>query len=157
VDRAIEELDRSTFHPTVNSELRRLFGTDGIANAKKIWANFRVIRSALRDKYMYDCANPCVKPNKGARAWTDKTSADLDITICFDQVSGFTAPAAAWIIIHENVHRGLNVWPAPHPWDPKDFGDCLGTGGGLPTSDTSLLLDNPDSYACFASRMWFPL
>jgi len=157
VDRAIGELSKSTFHPTVNSELRRLFGTDGIAKASTIKANFGTIRSALDEEYMYHCANPCVKPNKGARAWTDK-SGNRDITICFDQVGGFSVPAAAWIIIHENVHRGLNVWPVPHPWDPKNFDDCVGaTGGGLPTSDTSLLLTNPDSYACFASRMWFPL
>lgn len=157
VGRAIEELKKSPLHSTVSSELRRLFGKDGITKAKKIKENFGPIQSALGEEYHYHCANPCEKPNKGARAWTDR-SGNKDITLCFDIVAGFSVPAAAWIIIHENVHRGLNVWPNPHPWDAKDFNACTGVSGGqLPTNDTKLLLTNPDSYACLASRMWFPL
>jgi Domain of unknown function (DUF4157) len=153
--RAIEELNKVPLHPTATNYLKRLFGKDSTtgANLATIRQNFGLIQNALNQQYLYHCANPCEKPHKGARAWTDD-SGNKDITICFDQVTGYTAPAAGWLIVHENVHRGLNVWPKNHPWQPKNFDGCF---EGEALSAASMVLDNPDSYACFASRMWFPL
>jgi hypothetical protein len=157
-NRALEELQKDPLHPTVKNQLGQFFGLDSAtpANVKTIREKFERIRGALGEQYLYHCADPCESPNKGARAWTD-TSGNKDITICFDQVKGFSAQAAGWVIAHENVHRGLNVWPNPHPWQPKDFDGCLGGLGAASVAQSSLVLDNPDSYACFASRMWFPL
>jgi Domain of unknown function (DUF4157) len=156
VARAISELGKTPLHPTAKRELVRLFGPGAEAQVGTIAANFSTIASALTQQYLYHCANPCTGKDKGARAWTEP-SGNKDITICFDQVSGFSVPAAAWIIIHENVHRGLNVWPVPHPWQPKDFDACIGIAGASAPGFATVKLDNPDSYACFASLMWFPL
>jgi hypothetical protein len=145
--RALEELQKHPLHPTVKSQLGQFFGQDSAtaANVKTIRDNFQRIHSALGEQYLYHCADPCEPPNKGARAWTDQ-SGNKDITICFDQVKRFTAQAAGWVIAHENVHRGLNIWP-PHLWAPKDFDGCLlGLGAGN-VAQSSLVLDNPDSYA----------
>ena len=156
--RALEELLKDPLHPTVKNQLEQFFGKDSTtaSNVKAIREKFQRIQSALGEQYLYHCANPCESPNKGFNAWTSH-SGNKDITICFDQVKGFSAQAAGWIIVHENVHRGLNVWPEPHPWRPTDFAACVSGLGAGSVAQQSLVLDNPDSYACFASRMWNPL
>ncbi len=153
--RAIEELGKSPLHSTVQSELIRLFGPGADKRVGDIKSNFAKIESGLGEEYMYRCADPCEKPNKGARAWTEP-SGKRNITLCFDQIKSFSVPATAWIIVHENVHRALNVWPNPHPWDAPNFTACIGAGASS-TGFGAVVLDNPDSYACFASRIWYPL
>jgi hypothetical protein len=148
----IDALKQKQLDATVALELKKKFGKGAEARIGTISANLDKIRGALAGNYQYHCADSCVKPHQAARAWTDP-SGDKDITLCMNKVGGFDARAMAWIMIHENVHRGLDVWPKPHPWEPKDYMDCV--ANAPPTQDTPLLLTSPDSYACLASRLGY--
>jgi hypothetical protein len=154
VKSAIDKLTKSPLDPDVAKHLVTLFGKDAAStpNVATILGKFQAVSSALDGNYLYHCANPCEKPNQAARAWTDP-SGNRDITLCFNKVKDFGVSAAAWIIIHENIHRGLNIWPAPHPWEPKGFDECIGYTQMSTTFTAPLVLDSPDSYACFAIRV----
>lgn len=136
----------SPLSPELSVYLRAAFGSQSTlpVNLSAILVNFKIIQAALNDNYLYKCADPCQKPNAGSRAWTER-SGNRDITLCFDQVAGYDSNAAAWLIIHENVHRGLNAWS--HEWELKNFAQCISPKLG----DRAFVPNNPDSFACTAT------
>jgi hypothetical protein len=159
-DRATNETNKRPL--TKTAELRNFFGKSAATevNLTAINENFRKIRQALDQQYLYHCvekdskdsdALPCV----GNNARTNESGKNHDVTLCFDQKRFWGTPealGAAWLIIHENVHRGLDLWPKTHLWAPA--GGLDGCGGDTSViSQSELVLDNPDSYSCFALMM----
>jgi hypothetical protein len=152
--RALEETDGRPLDPAVARRLRTFFGTNSTdpANVAKIHANFVKVQAALNQNYLYHCSRKGDSSDRdalrcrGQNAETDQ-SGRKDITLCFDQVGGWSVPAAAWVIVHENVHRGLDVWG--HGWEAGNVDACV----NKPDSKATLELDNPDAYACSAALM----
>ncbi len=152
--RAVEETDGRPLNPKVKGYLPIFFGTKSTdpANVAKINANFKKIQTALNQQYLYHCSSkgdtsdkdaiPC----KGQNAETNR-SGQKDVTLCFDQVKGWSPPEAAWVIVHENVHRGLDVWG--HAWHTGKVAGCV----TKQAETVDLELDNADAYACFAVFM----
>lgn len=149
--RAVQATDGRPLDANVKQYLLTFFGTKSTdpANLAKINANFQKIQTALNQQYLYHCSkkgdssDDDAIPCKGQNAETSR-SGQKDITLCFDRVQGWSIPEAAWVIVHENVHRGLDVWG--HAWH-------LGKADGCITKQretADLELDTADSYACFA-------
>lgn len=149
--RAAEQTDGRPLEPSIAGRLKTFFGRDSTdpANVAQIHSNFLKIQTALNENYLYHCSSKGDSSDsdalkcKGQNAETDR-SGRKDITLCFDQVAGWSAPAAAWVIVHENVHRGLNIWS--HGWEAGKVDRCI----NKQASTASLEIDNPDGYACFA-------
>jgi hypothetical protein len=151
IQQTLLETDGRALRPIVDTYLKIYFGKESTnpANLSKIHANFRKIRSALEEEYLYHCSRKGDRSDsdarecKGQNAETDPDGRK-DITLCFDRCSGWSMPEAAWLIIHENVHRGLDVWD--HSWIIGRVNGCL----NRPPIQEALDLKNPDSYACLA-------
>lgn len=151
VQQALAEINSGSLSQKVETLLKNYFGRESTnpANLSKISANFMRIKSALEEEYLYHCSrigdssdSDAIKC-KGQNAETDRDGRK-DITLCFDRCSGWSVPEAAWLIIHENVHRGLNVWD--HSWIVGRAEGCVFRS---PIQEP-LDLENPDSYACLA-------
>jgi hypothetical protein len=154
--RALEETDGRPLDPAVARRLRTFFGTNSTdpANVAKIHANFVKVQAALNQNYLYHCSRKGDRsdgdalPCKGQNAGTDQ-SGRKDITLCFDQVGGWSAPAAGWVIVHENVHRGLDFWG--HTWEAGNVNACINKPASQATFEEER--NNPDAYACSAALM----
>ena len=113
------------------------------------------IRAAMDENFTYHCPDGKAFPSmlkgsvcNGEHAHTEDRG---NVYMCFNVVSGWKVPAAAWVIAHEQYHRAFG--PAKHHWRPA--GGHAGCSGDSPRlSDTAKALVNPDSYACLASRCW---
>lgn len=153
-DNAIRLLNQDPIDSRIAGHIQNFFGHKSLEkpNLDKIRARFQRVTQALDQQYMYHCGQQGGKHSKdkkafpctGQHARTDDSS-PFDITLCFDRL-GTNNPViwAAWLIIHENVHRtGLF---GVHVWRPEGLTGC--TGPALYTSP--FVDDNPDSYACFA-------
>lgn len=136
--------------------LRKFFGTDGAspANVTKIHANFVQIDAALKSHYLYHCSKKGDTSDPGAEICdvnNAKTSdkGEHDITLCFTTMSNWSVPWAAWLIIHENVHRALGFWFDPFQAGTIDH--CISPAPNYPfPTTTATALGTPDCYACFA-------
>lgn len=154
-DNAIQLLRQDPIDSRTAGRITHFFGYKSLEKSSldKIRARFQLLTQALDQQYTYHCVQGGEHPNdneafpckKGFRAHTDE-SPPRDITLCFDSLeAGDPIRWAAWLIIHENVHRtGLFD---NHLWYPKGLVDCL-SGAALDTSE--FVDNNPDSYACFA-------
>ena len=153
VGKAIDVTDGRPLTPDASRNLVTFFGKDSTnsANLPKINANFKKISSALDSQYLYHCSKKGDSSDKdaitckGQNAETAR-SGNKDVTLCFDDLSKWSVWWAAWLIIHENVHRGLDVWG--HSWEAGSLDHCINNNGAL--SGSQLDLNNADSYACFA-------
>ncbi len=153
VKSAVDATDGRPLTADTNTNLLTFFGTDSTnaTNLPKINANFRKISAALDAQYLYHCSkkgdfsDKDAATCKGQNAETSP-SGNMDVTLCFDDLSKWSVPWATWLIIHENVHRGLNVWG--HSWEAGSLDKCIFNNGAL--SASKLDLNNADSYACFA-------
>jgi hypothetical protein len=154
--RALEETDGRPLDPAVARRLPTFFGTDSTdpANVAKIHANFVKVQAALNQNYLYHCSRKGDSSDRdalrcrGQNAETDQ-SGRKDITLCFDQVGGWSVPAAAWVLVHENVHRGLDVWG--HGWEAGNVDACINKPASKATLEQEV--NNPDAYACSAALM----
>ena len=153
VKKAIDMTDGRPLTSDASANALKFFGTDSTspANLQKINANFKKISTALDSQYVYHCSKKGDSSDKdaleckGQNAETSQ-SGNMDVTLCFDDLSQWSVWWAAWLIIHENVHRGLNVWG--HSWEAGALDKCI--SGSPALSGSQLDLNNPDSYACFA-------
>jgi hypothetical protein len=153
--RALDETDGRTLQPGVAQHLKSFFGKTSTdpATVRTIHDNFGKIQAALNAQYLYHCLKNNEKVGEdGAVACNVQNartnpSGRNDITLCFDQLKGWSVPAAAWLIVHENVHRGLSAWG--HDWEAGKVDSCAFS----PPMPNNLQLKNPDAYACFAVLM----
>ena len=136
----------------------QFFGKDALLHLSEIEAGYKSILSAVEEEYMYHCndssnKNDNAKKCVGQRAETDLDwhligGGNKDITLCFDVInSSWTARDMGALIIHENWHRAFGK--SSHPWSVSgNPPNCANNGGAV---SSTLLLDNPDSYACMAT------
>ncbi|MGH3994607.1 MAG: DUF4157 domain-containing protein, partial [Pseudonocardiaceae bacterium] len=152
-------IDATSGSPSVGAatHLRTFFGPSGTSPSvlAQINANFTSLRKTLDENYRYHCSSrgqntPEALKCKGQKASTDTGGTRRDITLCFDQLTNpdWTPHQAAWLIIHENVHR---LHGAGHGWEAGSPARCL-SAPPLNAPD----LKNPDAYACFAFLMSLP-
>ena len=154
--RALDETGRSTLHRGVAGYLTSLFGKTATEpeTVKTIHQNFGKIQTALNEQYLYHCVKNKQDVDEDEAVTCNVQNAQTnrsgrkDITLCFDQLKDWSVPAAAWVIVHENVHRGLNAWG--HDWEAGKVDKCILS----PPAPNNLQLKNPDAYACFAVLMW---
>ena len=74
--------------------------------------------------------------------------------LCPDQLGNYTNKGMAMLLLHEHVHRGLGLFDPPDKAHEAEFRERTGTGGcGNVTYETRSppMIDNADSYACFAA------
>jgi hypothetical protein len=140
--------------PSLNTWIPKYFGTEGLSHISEIEARFRTIFNKVNENYMYHCNDSENKNSDalkchGQRAGTDITGLwpSYDITFCFDKIdNSYTAADIGALIIHENYHRAFGG--SSHPWGLSGKPNC---DEGKP-EEMTLLLDNPDSYACMARK-----
>ena len=154
VDRAVKETGGATLNPQAKVFIENFFGlgsTDA-ANLATIHDNFVKIRNALGLQYLYHCVGQDAGSDgaalkcKGQNAETNQ-SGSHDVTLCFDQIrtwwSSGDVNGAAWLIIHENLHRA-GTWG--HTWEAGKLDKCVMN----PPNPKSPDLANADAYACSA-------
>jgi hypothetical protein len=152
---AIKATDGTPTAP-VAALLLQFFGDDGKdpANVRKIHDNFVAISNALTQHYMYHCSkmgdtsDSAAETCNGNNAKTSQKG-ERDITLCFDDLSKWSVPWAAWLIIHENTHRALGFWMDPFQAGSLDHCSIPANTNPFPRS-TATCLGTPDCYACFA-------
>jgi hypothetical protein len=138
--------------PQVKASLDFFFGTGASARVSEIADNYKKIADSFDGDFMYHCSksgdtsDSSAERCNGQNAQTSK-SGKKDITLCFDNMSQWTPLWDKWVLIHEHVHRGVDVWG--HSWVTRSL------VGSTPCSDYKAMqgsadLANPDSYACFA-------
>ncbi|HEY5745433.1 MAG TPA: DUF4157 domain-containing protein [Chryseolinea sp.] len=151
VAKAIRVLGASPTDPSVTSLLTDYFHNSSPPIAEIISVFNKVNTAFTNNDYTYECETSC---DNNWNAYTRKNMPWGRIHLCMESgIKGWTTECIARAIVHEFFHKYARLDDEMYCNTGCAAGDaCSPCGSGLSTTDA---LDNADSFACFAYKLYF--
>jgi hypothetical protein len=151
VEKAIRVLGASPTDPAVTSLLSDYFRTSTPPIADIISGFNKVNTAFTNNNYTYECETSC---DGADNAYTRKNMPWGRIHLCMESgIKGWTTECIARAIVHEFSHKYARLDDEMYCNTGCAAGDaCSPCNAALSASDA---LDNADSFACFAYKLYF--